>query len=392
MATRTIANGGGNFSANATWVEGVAPTSADDVVATGTSGQLTIDTTTCACKTMILTGYTNTMTFTAAKILTVSGTVTFVSGMTIAGTGTLVVNATATLTSAGNTMSGDLTFTGAATFTLGDNWVVTGTVTFQTGAVVLNSNQLTCNGSMTNTISVSGTTAIVLGGTGTVSSTGAVTTTFGNNLTINTSGTITFLNGGSFNYGLNGTSPTLTYTAGTVVSTNCIFRLTGDATLLTSGMTWQSFRHGGVALTMTLNQDFNANLFADFSQTSLTITGSYTNINVSSFIINPSNGAPTVSVKSGTNLNITSKISLVCINDAAFNTFTIKSGTATSSFNFNFTGSLSSLMITGITFTDVDASGSTNPIPNYFGNTLTRTTNINNITLPVTYGATFCCG
>jgi hypothetical protein len=43
MATRTIANGGGLWSAIGTWVEGAVPLASDDVVATATSGTLTID-------------------------------------------------------------------------------------------------------------------------------------------------------------------------------------------------------------------------------------------------------------------------------------------------------------------------------------------------------------
>ena len=43
MATRTAAAGGGNWTAGATWVGGVAPTAADDAVLDATSGNVTID-------------------------------------------------------------------------------------------------------------------------------------------------------------------------------------------------------------------------------------------------------------------------------------------------------------------------------------------------------------
>ena len=42
MATRTISNSGGNYNSTSTWVEGIIPTAADDVVATGTSGNLSV--------------------------------------------------------------------------------------------------------------------------------------------------------------------------------------------------------------------------------------------------------------------------------------------------------------------------------------------------------------
>ncbi len=60
-ATRTISNTGGNWSATGTWVEGAVPTSADDVVATATSGNLIINTT-AAVRSIDLTSYIGTLT------------------------------------------------------------------------------------------------------------------------------------------------------------------------------------------------------------------------------------------------------------------------------------------------------------------------------------------
>ena len=64
MATRTIANGGGNWNATGTWVEGVVPTASDDVVATATSGALTINVA-AACRSINLTNYVSTLTHNA---------------------------------------------------------------------------------------------------------------------------------------------------------------------------------------------------------------------------------------------------------------------------------------------------------------------------------------
>ena len=71
MATRTISNAGGNYNATGTWVEGVVPTSADDVVSTATSGQLTVNVTSAALS-INLSNYNNTVTVNAAW--TISGT------------------------------------------------------------------------------------------------------------------------------------------------------------------------------------------------------------------------------------------------------------------------------------------------------------------------------
>lgn len=73
MATRTIADGGGNYGDDSTWVEGSAPTAADDVVATATSGNLTIAAT-AACRSADFTGYLGLLTFTAAVTWTIGTT------------------------------------------------------------------------------------------------------------------------------------------------------------------------------------------------------------------------------------------------------------------------------------------------------------------------------
>jgi hypothetical protein len=120
MAIRTISNLGGNYNATATWVEGVVPTSADDIVATATSGQLTINVGS-AARTFNFTNYTNTLTMNSPWVVSgASLTNTFVSGMTIAGTGQLTISGnTTTFVSGGKTIN-NLNITGTP-FTLGDN-------------------------------------------------------------------------------------------------------------------------------------------------------------------------------------------------------------------------------------------------------------------------------
>ena len=89
MAVRTIANGGGLWSAPASWVEGFVPLASDDVVATATSGPLTIDIA-AVCRSIDLTGYTNTLTHNAGFTLSIGDAVAgpgnialrFVPGMT----------------------------------------------------------------------------------------------------------------------------------------------------------------------------------------------------------------------------------------------------------------------------------------------------------------------
>lgn len=86
MPQRTIANGGGNWNSTATWVEGVVPTSSDFVVATATSGQLTINVS-ASCQYLNLSAYTNTLTMNnTITIGLASQTTSFGSGMSFAGT------------------------------------------------------------------------------------------------------------------------------------------------------------------------------------------------------------------------------------------------------------------------------------------------------------------
>ena len=101
MATRTISNTGGNWNATGTWVEGVVPTSADDIVATATSGNLTINVGTAAARSVNFTNYVGTLIM--SNNIAISGTVlnTFVNTMTITGTARLRFTAASSLTTNG---------------------------------------------------------------------------------------------------------------------------------------------------------------------------------------------------------------------------------------------------------------------------------------------------
>lgn len=165
------------------------------------------------------TGYTNT--FTLGNTLTVNGTtadITLGSSMTFSGTSLISWGSATggTLTSNGITIP-SLTITNNGTYALADNAVVNTTLSLSTGTQtpVVNSFQITCHGSlsMPNTSgNVTGTTAIILDGTGTWSGTSTSGRGIGLNLTINTSGTITI--SGTVRF-----SATFTHTAGTVITT-----------------------------------------------------------------------------------------------------------------------------------------------------------------------------
>ena len=207
MATRTISNTGGNFNSTSTWVESAVPTSADTVVATSTSGQLTVNVASSAGA-LILTAYTNTLTM--SSTLSVYGNITLGSGMTIAGSSSLnLVSSACTFTSNSKTWTTPITFPSiSSTITLNGDLTVTGLITFPNvvTTTTINGSNLNINGSLThnNGNTVQGTSAFVFGGTGTFTS-NAIGYYINNPLTINTTGTTTFAGsvihlGGNFAY------------------------------------------------------------------------------------------------------------------------------------------------------------------------------------------------
>jgi hypothetical protein len=230
MATRTISNTGGNYNSTATWVEGAVPTSADDVVATATSGQLTINVAS-AARTFNLTNYSNTITFNATwTISPASSGITNVisSGTTFAGTGTLTFTVTAAGTSITQNNTNripNLNFTSSA-----------GTVTFNTDIYcsgfnklnnvtgIFNGNVVYCNGdfggaaSTLGVIALSGTTKIVLDGSGTINY------AYGGSggLEINTTGTYSTNGLGVCLVSLSGATPSFSFIAGNFNTFNVV--------------------------------------------------------------------------------------------------------------------------------------------------------------------------
>lgn len=77
MAVCTISNAGGNWNATTAWTGGVVPTAADDVVATITSGNLSIPSSyTALCRSINLFGFTGTLTHASGSAALTVGTST----------------------------------------------------------------------------------------------------------------------------------------------------------------------------------------------------------------------------------------------------------------------------------------------------------------------------
>ena len=286
MAARYFINGGvnSNWSTSGNWsatdggaASGVKPAGTDDVFFTANSPVCTVDTAGVGL-TLNFTGYASTITMTAG--LTISGSVTLVAAMTIAGASGLTVNATATLTSNGKTWPNALTIgTNTITYTLADNWDVDGLLSIGvSGNSTINGFQITASAGLTKDVGgVSGTTNIIMDGTGTITQSNP-SAAIKNNLTINTAGTITFNTTNPVKYD----TGTLTYTAGTVVTTGSTLHITSGATLAVSGITWNNVTlvPTGTGQTITFSENLNLTglLTLTSSTSSLTLTGNTINV------------------------------------------------------------------------------------------------------------------
>ena len=140
------------------------------------------------CRALTFTGYTSTVDL-ATFTLTVNNNVTFQanqSSIILGTTGVLAHAANGTITSNGGTwpLNHQMNNFAGATYTLADDFRVSGNHTTFGGTTTINGNQFFIGGSLTGGALVTGTTNIIMNGTGTV--TGCNT-----NLEINTTGTIT---------------------------------------------------------------------------------------------------------------------------------------------------------------------------------------------------------
>lgn len=249
MATRTIANGGGNWSANGTWVEGIAPTSSDNVVATATSGDLVINSSTaCLCASADFTNYVGTLSGSGASIMRVYGNLTFSTGMTITATCTIGVLASGTWTSNGKVWTGSVQPLAPSTVTLADNFICALNISHSStgGAFVLNGANFYLGGNYTASSgrTISGTALMVLNTSTTQTVT--VSGTLSVNVEINATGDVIFT-GVNVSGGL-----TITYvTAGSFTHTGLLSVLS-SMTINTPGISWNN-------VTLTANSTITIN-------------------------------------------------------------------------------------------------------------------------------------
>lgn len=253
MATRTIADGGGNWNASTTWVENAIPTAADDVVATGTSGALTVNAS-AACRSFDMTGYTNTVTHNTGIQLSVGdssgGLFKLVPGMTYTVSGSPLILFAATSDNGGT--GWPVSFAGKSVFNLrvagvGGKWVVQdagftilGSLDLRNGILDMNSKNFTAAAIVVTNSSADRTLTF-----------GTSTVTLTSNTPLNTT-TVTGLTWTAGSSVLNCSAANATFAGGGLA--HGTVRLTGTGTAVVTGAnTFTNLeRSNAAAVTLTL--------------------------------------------------------------------------------------------------------------------------------------------
>ncbi len=259
-----VAGGTGNYNSTTNWSAtsggasgATVPGSTDNVFFNASSGAGTATINVSSnCANLNLTGFTGTLAFN--NNLGINGTaLNFgTGGYTVTGTAKLRLFTSMTVTSNGTIYSGNIEIATAITVTLADNLSCSGTFELGTGSGVmtLNGNTLNISGSLlySSPGSTTGTTIFNFNGTGTWNTTGSGY--LRNNVVINTAGNLTL--GTTIMW--HGNSTSLTYTAGTVITTGNYFALgntgTWNGTVTTNGINWNDIGILGTN-TITLGSD-----------------------------------------------------------------------------------------------------------------------------------------
>ena len=135
-----------------------------------------------------------------------------------------------------------------------------------TSVKTLNNHNIFINGNMTIGTSITGNATLIMSGTGIWSGAAgilAIDLVFNTSGTITVSGTVTF----------NGSNKTMTYTAGTMITTGGILRLGTNCNLNLSGMIWDSIITYTSNPVYTLTSNLRANSFATTVNGSVTFNG-----------------------------------------------------------------------------------------------------------------------
>lgn len=400
MATRTISNTGGNYNAVGTWVEGIVPTSADDIVASafGTSGQLTVNVAS-AARSIDLSNYNNTVTMNANWTISgVSLPHIFGSGMNFAGTVGFIIFSAASISITQSTTNRipNLRFDGTSTKTLSTNMYCIN-FTVGTGVSVLNGNTIFISGNLgtaavsTFVTQVTGTSVLYCDGNGFIALniTNPVTitgtyTTYGQSLTLYSGSVLTITGATLTNFNLilnknnNGTD---TYTINSDTKIQNLLILSSITNVGGRSMNINLSQNLAIDLLTSLpnNRIFTSDSFNSIisflgSGLSASVVSCYPTYRINSSLTAPINTykAPDLRFNSDNTHNIGN---MMLIGGLSTDKPIISSITASSTASINL-GSKITSQIVNYNFTDINAVGDEIVAIN---GTLTRTTNVTNV-------------
>jgi hypothetical protein len=288
------------------------PTSADDVRFNFGTANATISASITILSFTKTSGYTGTITRSAA--LTVAGNFTDNTASAWAGSQTLQISATSTMESGGQTWGAPLTFNGTSTKTLLGNWSVT-LLSIIGGTTTLNkttTETLTATGGMAIGNGFNGTADVILtGGTWSGGNAfGCATLTIAGNVTISTGTSI----GASI----------LTYSSGTVTVSAGTFGLAGNCTLNTAGIVWSSISANNLGTYTITSLLTMTGTFTIYAGSTITGTAGFT----CATLTGGAGGitAATITLQAGITYTVTSALTFNSSRVGAINTFTSSSG------------------------------------------------------------------
>ena len=258
-----VLTGGGSsqFNGNNLYISGslsigannnVSGTTIFNLIGTGTWSTLQAINGNFFCSVVINTS--GTITLGSSFNLRFGGSLTYIAGTVVTTGNTLSYNATSNQTfDTQGIVFNNFVFNVAITLTLNSDLDIGGNFSIGTAGSTQTINGL-FNINISGNLTVSGTTNIITGtssvvliGTGVWSSTQSSTGNFRLNVTFNTAGVITI--SGNINY----RTGTITYTAGTIITTGSTLNLRANTTLNTAGMIWGDVATNFAAMTITIN-------------------------------------------------------------------------------------------------------------------------------------------
>jgi hypothetical protein len=329
----------------------------------------------CTCASFVSTNYTNKITL--SFMIFCQGNATFGANMTWAGSDYFITSGSVTITTNGNVLLNLKMSASPGTVTLADVVNVSGTL-WTTGTITTSGNYINCSGSLMSASAYTGST-VNMTGTGTITG-GGIYAEWYSVLVFNTAGTITM--SGIFAIG----TGTITYTAGTIVTTAATLQIENSCTLNTAGMTWAYIYindlGGALNRTITLNSALSATKLESL-QAQFTLAGSY-GATIGTFIYDGGTGlTSTIVLAFGQTYTVNTELRLLGSYSIPLS---LKSSSGGSQAKLTYNGSTQTVCF--VNATDIDSSLGSTVYP--YKGSISNTLNWIALAAPQTVAHTFC--